>query len=166
MTRLARLVTTSVCAAGLLGAGPAGAQTRTGGYPDPRGAPAPDARYSAQPSQYPRGRGPHDTRSPRTYPPRGRARADRFWTAAYDNGFGDGYRRGLDDGRDGDRYDPLRDRRYRSADRGYQRWYGDRPRYKNVYRDGFRAGYEEGYRDGRRDRRSRRSDRGRWSWPF
>ena len=41
--------------------------------------------------------------------------------SAYDRGFRDGYERGLDAARDGDRFDPRRERWYRSADRGYNR---------------------------------------------
>ncbi len=68
---------------------------------------------------------------------------------AYACGFDDGYRRGLDAARDGDRYDVRREGWYRSADRGYDRRYGSRNEWRHVYRDGFAAGYDQGYRDGR-----------------
>ena len=51
---------------------------------------------------------------------------------AFSRGKSEGYRRGFEDGRRGDRYDPVR---YRE------------------YRDGFRQGYEEGYRQGTRSSR-------------
>ena len=68
-------------------------------------------------------------------------------------GYADGFQRGLDDGRDRDRYDPVGSRDYRSADQGYYRDYGARDAYRNNYRSGFRQGYEEGYRAGARGRR-------------
>ena len=68
-------------------------------------------------------------------------------------GYADGYERGLDDGRDRDRYDPVGHRNYRSGDLGYYRDYGPREAYRNNYRSGFRQGYEDGYRDGARGRR-------------
>jgi flagellar biosynthesis/type III secretory pathway protein FliH len=69
---------------------------------------------------------------------------------AFARGYADGYERGLDDGRDRDRYDPVRHGDYRDGDEGYDRGYGSRDAYKNNYRDGFRQGYEQGYRDGNR----------------
>ncbi len=68
-------------------------------------------------------------------------------------GYADGYRRGLDDGRDRDRYDAVGSSAYRSADAGFYRDYGSRDAYRNNYRAGFRQGYEDGYRDGARGRR-------------
>ncbi len=68
-------------------------------------------------------------------------------------GYADGYRRGLDDGRDRDRYDPVGSGSYRSGNAGYYREYGPREAYRNNYRAGFRQGYEDGYRDGARGRR-------------
>jgi hypothetical protein len=73
---------------------------------------------------------------------------------AFSRGYSDGYERGLDDGDDNDRYDPVRHRDYRDGDEGYFGGYGSRDAYKNNYRAGFRQGYEDGYRDGaRRGRR-------------
>lgn len=65
---------------------------------------------------------------------------------AFARGYADGLERGRDDGRDRDRYDPVRHRDYRSADDGYFREYGPKQAYENNYRAGFRQGYEEGYR--------------------
>jgi hypothetical protein len=71
---------------------------------------------------------------------------------AYARGYADGYDKGVDDGRDRDRYDPVRHRDYRSADDGYSKEYGSKQAYENNYRSGFRQGYEAGYRDGTRRR--------------
>lgn len=57
------------------------------------------------------------------------------------------YDKGRDDARDNRAFDPMRQDRYRSADRGYNKRYGSKEEYRAVYRDGFRAGYEEGYGD-------------------
>lgn len=110
---------------------------------------------------------PRDGRSP--LPPvhgganRGRfPRSDRYGrqAPAYDNGFSDGYEQGLDDGEDGDRFDPVRHGRYRNGDRGYNSRYGSRSEYKNLYRVGYREGYEQGYYDARRYGRGGRSSGG------
>ena len=69
---------------------------------------------------------------------------------AYARGYTNGHGKGLADGRNHDRYDPVGSREYRSADEGYQASYGSRDAYKNNYRAGFRQGYEDGYRDGTR----------------
>jgi hypothetical protein len=87
------------------------------------------------------GRGPYPNR-----PGRGVFRDD----PARHLGFTDGYEAGFDDGRDGRRFDPVAERRYRSGDRGYEREYGPRDLWAVRYRDGFRDGYERGYNDGMR----------------
>jgi hypothetical protein len=90
-----------------------------------------------------------------TYPnypssPRGGVyRGSGYYDPAYQRGFDDGYRRGLDAANDGDRYDVRRESWYRSADRGYDRRYGSRDTYRQVYRDAFTRGYGQGYREGR-----------------
>jgi hypothetical protein len=66
---------------------------------------------------------------------------------ATQQGYSDGYEAGLDDARDGRRFDPVSERRYRSADRGYNNSYGPRERYKTNYRTGFLSGYESAYED-------------------
>ena len=71
----------------------------------------------------------------------------------YARGYARGYEQGLSDGRDGDRYDPVRHRNYRDGDEGYSNDHGSRDAYRNNYRAGFRQGYEEGYRLGTRNRR-------------
>ena len=67
-------------------------------------------------------------------------------------GYGSGYECGLADGREGQRYDPVRHRDYRDAERGYVSSYGSRDGYKTNFRSGFRQGYEDGYREGTRAR--------------
>jgi hypothetical protein len=69
---------------------------------------------------------------------------------AYGIGYSDGYEAGLDDGRDGRQFNPIRPRRYRSGDHGYEREFGSRDAYKMRYREAFKAGYERGYADGLR----------------
>jgi hypothetical protein len=80
-------------------------------------------------------------------PPRG------YQEPAFARGYSDGVARGLSDGRDRDRYDPVASRDYRDADNGYFGGYGSRDAYRTNYRAGFRQGYEEGYRDGARYKR-------------
>ena len=63
-------------------------------------------------------------------------------------GYSDGFEDGLNDGRDRNRYDPVAEKDYRSADKGYYGSYGSKDAYKNNYRAGFRQGYEDGYREG------------------
>ena len=96
------------------------------------------------------------------YPDRDRNR--RISTPAFDNGYADGYEKGLDDARDGRAADPTRHGWYRSADRNYDPEYGSRAQYANLYRDGFRSGYEAGFADGER---YGGGDSGRrFPWPF
>jgi hypothetical protein len=87
------------------------------------------------------------------YPSRGGVSRGGYVDAAYQRGIDDGYRRGLEAARRGDRFNPRRDSWYRSADRGYNRRYGSRSEYRQVYRDGFTRGYEQGYREARYRRR-------------
>ena len=93
-----------------------------------------------------RGRGARQNRGVTVWSPRGYA--DPF-TVGFDRGF----EKGLEDGRDGDRYDPVRHRNYRDADEGYRNEHGSREAYRTNYRAGFRQGYEDGYRQGTRSRR-------------
>lgn len=98
----------------------------------------------------------------------------RRMNVAFDEGYSDGYDKGLEDADRNRSFDPTRHGWYRSADRGYESEYGTKADYKNVYRDGFRDGYEEGYRDRERhDTRTddTRTDRGSGTaiprrWPF
>jgi hypothetical protein len=68
---------------------------------------------------------------------------------AFDNGYRDGLEKGREDARDNDSFDPVRHSRYRSADHGYNSRYGTREAYKLAYRDGFEEGYEQAYRASR-----------------
>jgi hypothetical protein len=68
---------------------------------------------------------------------------------AYSRGYDDGYRRGIEAARDGDRYDVRREGLYRDGDRGYDSRYGSRNQWRQVYRNGFATGYDQGYRNAR-----------------
>ena len=82
------------------------------------------------------------------------------YDVAFNTGENDGYKEGLKDGEKGDRFDPVREKKYRSADSGYDKRYGSKEAYKDRYRDGYRRGYELGYQDGRQyGRRNDRNDR-------
>jgi hypothetical protein len=80
---------------------------------------------------------------------RGPGRTRGYQEPAFARGYSDGWEKGLDDGRDRDRYDPVRHGDYKDGDNGYDRSYGSKDAYRNNYRAGFRQGYEDGYRDGR-----------------
>jgi hypothetical protein len=78
----------------------------------------------------------------------GRPRAGRgYQEPAFARGYGDGYMNGQSDGRDRDRYDPVRHKDYKQGDQGYFNAYGSKDAYRNNYRAGFRQGYEDGYRN-------------------
>lgn len=72
-----------------------------------------------------------------------------YYSPAAQRGFDDGYREGRNAGRGNDRYDPVREKRYRDGDSGYNRRYGSREQYKQEYRNAFRQGYDRGYREAR-----------------
>ena len=123
-----------------------------------------DGRYSerdregstgrAVPRGYPNAPYPqYPSRSP--YPQRERYPDDRYPSRGYEYeyahpGMEAGYRDGLEKGREdasrNRRYDPHRHRWYRSGTRGYDRSYGSKDEYINVYREGFSSGYTEGFR--------------------
>jgi hypothetical protein len=106
---------------------------------------APDERLQAFALQ----RGRRDKGNKGAAPQRGsRPYEEPAFAAGYDGG----YERGARDGREGERYDPVRHRDYRDAERGYTTAYGSRDAYQNNFRAGFRQGYEEGYRAGTRSR--------------
>jgi hypothetical protein len=116
------------------------------GTPYPNGYPYPESRY---PDRYPNERGPYG-----------------YGSVPFDNGHKDGYDKGREDARDRHAYDPVRQSRYRSADRGYDRRYGTKEEYKGIYREGFRAGYDEGYRDAGAYGADQRGRGSRFPWPF
>ena len=64
---------------------------------------------------------------------------------AYDNGYRDGVKRGEEAARDRKAFNVEIERDYRSADRGYNRSFGDRNRYHDNYRGGFSQGYRDAY---------------------
>ena len=72
-----------------------------------------------------------------------------YGSVGSERGFSDGYDKGREDARDGDRYEPRRHKWYRGGDRGYRRDYGPKDDYKRFYRDAFLQGYERGYRESR-----------------
>jgi flagellar biosynthesis/type III secretory pathway protein FliH len=82
---------------------------------------------------------------PGVYPVNPGAPAAGYYSPAAQNGYRDGLKAGRDDARDGDRYDPVRSRRYRDGDNDYDRRYGDRDAYKREYREAFQQGYRDGY---------------------
>lgn len=87
----------------------------------------------------------------RTTDDRGGRRTTRgYQEPAFARGYDDGYARGATDGRGRNRYDPVKDKDYRTGDVGYAATYGSRDAYRNNYRAGFRQGYEDGYRDSTR----------------
>ena len=67
---------------------------------------------------------------------------------ALSNGFNDGYKEGLNDGRHRHRNDPYAESLYRSGNHGFQGWYGSREEYRWNYRSAFQRGYERGFADG------------------
>jgi hypothetical protein len=72
-----------------------------------------------------------------------------YYSPALDNGIRDGYEKGREDVRKNRSFDPRRHSWYRSGDRHYEREYGPKERYEDVYRRGFQEGYERGYRESR-----------------
>ena len=72
---------------------------------------------------------------------------NQYANVAFENGFNDGYDEGRSDGRARRANDPIAERRYRSADHGFNDRYGSRDAYKNTYRQGFLQGYQRGYRE-------------------
>ena len=73
---------------------------------------------------------------------------------ARQQGYEQGYRDGFDHGRQDRSYNARYDFQspeYRRADRGYDRYMGDRDEYRDGYREGYRAGYGDAYygREGR-----------------
>jgi hypothetical protein len=64
---------------------------------------------------------------------------------AYDEGFRQGVKEGEKDARHGDRFAYQDEREYQRADRGYNRSYGDRDRYRQIFRDGYANGYSEAF---------------------
>ena len=85
--------------------------------------------------------------------PRGSYPVYRGVGRAQEVGYRDGIDAGRNDARHRERFDPVRARRYRSADHDYDRRYGSRDDYARDYRASFERGYREGYSAVRRDDR-------------
>ncbi len=68
----------------------------------------------------------------------------------YEHGYHDGFDHGRQDRSYREGYN-LRSQDFRDGDHGYERYMGDRDRFRDGYRDGYRAGYDDGYyaREGR-----------------
>ena len=75
---------------------------------------------------------------------------DRRLSPARENGYRDGFEAGQRASRNGDRFDPIREKRYREGDHDYEGRYGSRDEYKREYRAAFQQGYEAGFRGYRR----------------
>jgi hypothetical protein len=99
-----------------------------------------DPRRGYPPANYPRQQDPYY----------GGGVGGRFASPAADNGYRDGLEEGQRAARSGDRFDPVREKRYRDGDHDYNSRYGSRDEYKREYRAAFQQGYEAGYRGYRR----------------
>jgi hypothetical protein len=64
---------------------------------------------------------------------------------AYNRGYRDGVKEGEKDARDRKYFEFERDNKYRKADAGYKRDFGDRENYRRVFRQGYATGYADGY---------------------
>jgi hypothetical protein len=63
----------------------------------------------------------------------------------YEHGYRDGYHHGREDRARSTGYN-YKSKDYERGDVGYERYMGDRGKYKDGYRDGYRAGYDDAYR--------------------
>jgi hypothetical protein len=106
-----------------------------------RGRAVPRSPYPPYPNET-----PYPERHP-SYPD------DRYPTGGYDDrhaGWDAGYRDGVEKGREdavkNRRYEPNRHQWYRAGTRGYDRRYGSKDEYINVYREAFTSGYAAGFR--------------------
>jgi hypothetical protein len=83
----------------------------------------------------------------------------------YENGYGDGARHAREDRQRGLGYS-VRSDDFKKADRGYQKYMGDKGDYKAGYREGYQAGYDTAYnrndRGGFGGRYGRGDDRYGW----
>jgi hypothetical protein len=64
---------------------------------------------------------------------------------AYEQGYREGLREGENDGRRRDAFDYQDERTWQRADKGYDRSFGDRERYRQTFRSAYAAGYRDGY---------------------
>lgn len=84
-----------------------------------------------------------------------------FLNRARQQGYQDGMDVGMEQSRDGRRYDPGSSSRYRNATNGYESWMRNKDGYRNAYRQAFTQGYNEGYR---RYGRGNNRRGGNWGW--
>jgi hypothetical protein len=122
--------------------------------------PSPYPQYPQQyPTQYPQ---QYPSQYPGTYPRDSRGggilgdifgggsgRRDSGY-GAYQNGAGDGYKKGLEDLQNRRAPDVTRQKWYRSGDHDYDKAYGSKDAYRVEYRRGFVEGYNRAFREGRR----------------
>ena len=62
----------------------------------------------------------------------------------YEHGYRDGFHHGREDRERRAGYD-FRSDDYKHGDRSYEKYMGDKGRYKNGYREGYQAGYDDAY---------------------
>ncbi|HUR32595.1 MAG TPA: hypothetical protein VM032_02300, partial [Vicinamibacterales bacterium] len=107
-----------------------------------RGGYGGDPRRGYPPQNYPRQQDPYYGNYPRQQDPYyGGGARGRFASPASQNGYRDGLEAGQRDARRGDRFDPVREKRYRDGDHDYNSRYGSRDEYKREYRAAFQDGY-------------------------
>jgi hypothetical protein len=80
-----------------------------------------------------------------TYGGRNGRNTNEMYRVAQDYGYNDGLRRGAEDMRDRDRYNPEKASDYKKATNGYDSYYGNKDEYKRAYRDAFLRGYDDGF---------------------
>ncbi|MBS1793797.1 MAG: hypothetical protein JSS81_08080 [Acidobacteria bacterium] len=68
-----------------------------------------------------------------------------MYRIAQQNGYRDGYNKGIEEYREGDRYNPEDTRPYRNGTNGYDRSMGSKDQYKQIYRQAFLQGFRQGY---------------------
>jgi len=73
---------------------------------------------------------------------------------ARENGYRDGFNKGMEEYREGDRYNPEGTRPYKNGLSGYDRSMGSKEQYRQIYRQAFLQGFRQGYSQNRnRNRR-------------
>jgi hypothetical protein len=130
----------------------------SGRYGNGRATPRRDPGYGNRYPTYPTGRGDYGG-----YGGYGGSGGG-YYSEAYDRGLREGSKKGREDAKDGDRYDPRRHKWYREGDRGYNSRDGSREQYKAAYRDAFERGYADGYRQ--YGGRGSYGSNGGWRWPW
>jgi hypothetical protein len=88
-----------------------------------------------------------------------------FDRRAYENGRGEGLKRGRADARARRAFSFARYGEYREADKGYKRRDGNRELYRRTFRQGFQDGYAQAYNEIARQRRDEDRSRGAQGFP-